>query len=368
MKKADEKSYLNRETLRGLYPQLPKETAERLRLQQLYMNSKEEPKVKKKLSLALVLSLAALMIAAVAIAEVTTGILSQHFKSNSIDLTEEAENIFEQTGPVLIHEFEDITFTIREMASDGRNLFVAAHVAPKSGKNIALIDDGSGGDPSDPYSSYYANCWDAVKETGKRVVTAGVSFKEKIRAIHMSVGTNDDGSLDIVTTYRINEEEAALDELGLVLSLSGYAYEDEHPTFDYRSVLREVPLEKYPMQVKEIEILQNIGDKGIYLGMLNLHLTPISLYYDIDFHMPPILYSEVYSSTGTYMLDEDVLLHMFDESGQELTEGYEYPQGDQIRGLQTGSFDLREFPKEIFIKAYDHRDGSFSEAIRVEIP
>ncbi len=181
----------------------------------------------------------------------------------------------------------------------------------------------------------------------------------------------DDGRIELIAYPRLEKDEAIPEEMTLLMSLSNFT-PDAAASIKSESVLYSLPVTRHVPQVKEVFMNQALPSTRVTLEKITLTLTPLALYYDLEFHFPSEDYEEIYRSRGKNMLDEEVLLLFFDESGQEIKEGFEYAMGGSVDGqgafLQSGSLSLQDFPDRVFIEAYNSKDGSFSEAIEIIIP
>lgn len=367
MKKADERSYLNQKTLRALYPELPQEAAEQLRLRQIYLSHKEEPKVKKKLSLALVVSMVAVMIAVVAIAEMSTGVISNYLqKKQGIELTEDGQSLFARAKPVSVHEFEDIIFTVTEAATDGQSLFVGAVVKPKPGHGVLLAIGETEGYDIVPYGKDGENYADMAKRTGKKIVTAaiGYNFNDQMTC---SLGDDydEDGTMYLFLSADIGDHQN-IAELTLSMEVSDYDPAKGYTNFQKHEWLEK--LASYTPEVKELSVGQNVPDTDIHVQSVKLSLTPISLYYEIR-------------TTGS---KTDSFLEFFDAENRRIDGGANGLGSAGMEGqvyIQKGSLNLTKFPEALFLRSFDGEKGeamftenpdydtnaAYSEALRIQI-
>lgn len=369
MKKSDECGYLRQDRLRALYPPLTQSAKESLCNPQRYPQLEEGTIVKRKLSVSLVLSMVVVALVAAALAEVTTNAFSRFFAEKDIEMPSEASALLSHEEPLYQHDFGDVVVTILQAASDGRNLFVEAMARPKPGSDVLLMSDSYEGDPTSPDTR--EAYWSQVKDSGKQVLALAITPQMQTDKGITSFGLLEDGAAQLVSFSRIQATDPEPQDLALRISVASYGNEGE-PVFGYLSTTWTGPVKTLPTEVRTVHIHEKLQGVPVTLETMRIYRTALSMYYDIDFRMATDFYRAAYTDQGAYMLDDDVLLHLFDASGKEIQQGYEYAMGGSLDGAgsyqQSGSFSLQAFPEEIFIKALDRTTGNYSQAVRVEIP
>lgn len=275
----------------------------------------EEEKPVKRIGVSIGLVLAIVLLAAVALAAASQwGVMDFLDSRHGVQVLPEATGLLQQDVPQEGGQADLATFTLREAALDGRDIFMVVAVAPTDGDTLLLGTDAMPGDLMSNMGPRFAGMQttiaDYAAQQGKTRLVHTNMAEEHVNSLDFVL--EEDGTLVYMLTGTLEADASAVP---ITLRCITIPYDGESLTMDGR---QEVAL-TFTLQAADVkaEVASDtpvvFADCGVRVDRLTLSSTALSTHVRLEF--------TVIDEAAYALTDDGLWFEFLDEGGERVAGG-----------------------------------------------